>query len=89
MPLNRHAPCTALRCCSLKATFEYSCLLAESVAVDPDGKLHMLDRYGSVLRAEADGKLERIAHLGAGRPLGNHFDASGNLFICNAGPVSC
>lgn len=49
----------------------------------------MLDKFGSVLRAkpEAGEKLERVAHLGPGRPLGYHFDAHGNLVICNAGTV--
>ena len=29
-----------------------------------------------------------LAHLTGGRPLGMHYDAAGNLIVCNAGVVS-
>ena len=62
---------------------------AESVAVSPDGTLYMLDKFGNVLRASggSTSKPEFITHLGPGRPLGFHFNAKGDLFICNAGTV--
>lgn len=58
-----------------------------------DGSLYMLDKFGYVWRApktSAGGYTkdkESLAHLGPGRPLGFHFDAKGNLIVCNAGAV--
>lgn len=64
---------------------------SESVAISKDGSLFLLDKFGSVWRAPPDGKggffLETstdVASLGPGRPLGAHFDSSGNLIICDA-----
>lgn len=54
----------------------------------------MLDKLGYVWRAPANSggsyDLERqpLAHLGPGRPLGFHFDADGNLIVCNSGAVT-
>ena len=63
-----------------------------------DDDLVMCDRYGYVWRAtkveKRGGKDEGeeyaldarpLAHLGAGRPLGFHFDAAGNLLVCRSG----
>lgn len=58
---------------------------SESVAVSEDGDLYMLDKFGAVFRSKDKRSLERLAFLGAGRPLGFHFDKAGNLLICNAG----
>lgn len=60
---------------------------AESVAVSQSGELYMLDRYGVVWKGSRGGPLQRVQHLGGGRPLGFHFDGVGNLLICNAGLV--
>ncbi len=63
------------------------------MAVAKDGSLYMLDKFGYVWRAPAnaaggyDLEKEPLAHLGSGRPLGFHFDADGNLIVCNAGSV--
>jgi sugar lactone lactonase YvrE len=68
-------------------------VLAESVAVASDGSLYMLDKFGFVWRAPPDGsggyslEKEPRAQLGPGRPLGFHFDAEGNLIVCNSGAV--
>jgi hypothetical protein len=32
---------------------------------------------------------EPYARLGSGRPLGSHFDADGNLIVCDSLKVSC
>ena len=54
----------------------------------------MLDKFGYVWRAPADGKgsyaleTEPLAQLGPGRPLGFDFDEDGNLIVCNSGSVS-
>ncbi|KAI8467567.1 MAG: strictosidine synthase [Monoraphidium minutum] len=63
---------------------------SESVAVSPDGKLVMLDKFNKVWEAapvagggyELDGA--PAADLGAGRPLGYHFDANGDLIVCDS-----
>lgn len=51
------------------------------------GELYMLDKFGAVWKAKEGGTPERLVRLGGGRPLGFHFDGSGNLLICNAGTV--
>lgn len=59
-------------------------LRAESVAFGKDGSMVMLDKFGTVFRAASWTQTpERVTHLGVGRPLGFHFDASDNLLICN------
>ena len=68
---------------------------SESVAVAPDGKLVMLDKFNQVWEAEArgDGSYELgeapVADLGAGRPLGYHFDAAGDLLVADSFKVCC
>lgn len=62
--------------------------LAEGIAVAPNGSLYLLDKYGTVFQSHsATSPLQRVTHLGAGRPLGFDFDESGNLFICNTPTV--
>ena len=56
----------------------------------PDGTLWMLDRYGyaHTARRAAGGAYELldspVAYVGPGRPLGFHFDSSGDLIICDS-----
>jgi len=75
------------------SSFCHSALAAESVAVAEDGSLYMLDKFGYVWRAPKTSEggytkdKEPLAHLGPGRPLGFHFDAEGNLIVCDAGAV--
>ena len=83
----------------VKRLFEGRVLGSESVAVRPGGSgdLVMCDRYGYVWRATKANESEKsegggyvldarpLAHLGAGRPLGFHFDAAGNLLACMSG----
>ena len=64
---------------------------AESVAVAPDGTLWMLDKFGYAHTATLDEAAdeyqlcgEPVAYVGPGRPLGFHFDAAGNLVICDS-----
>ena len=61
---------------------------AESVAVSKDGDLYMLDKFGVVWKAAKGRAPKKLAFLGAGRPLGFHFDQAGNLIICNSPLVS-
>ena len=49
----------------------------------------MLDKFGQVWKAAKGGTPQRLAYLGAGRPLGFHFDQAENLIICNSPMVSC
>lgn len=60
---------------------------AESVAVAPDGAYLLADKYGWVWEGQPKGgNLTRIAHLGAGRPLGSHVSPDGrSLIVCVAG----
>lgn len=65
---------------------------AESVVVGPQGQLVMLDRSNQLWEARQDPansrkwalSAEPLKKLGPGRPLGYHFDAQGNLIICNS-----
>lgn len=56
----------------------------------PDGALYMLDKFGYLLRAQSNGSSYQldpehpVAYVGPGRPLGFHFDATGNLLICDS-----
>jgi hypothetical protein len=68
---------------------------AESVAVRPNGDLALLDKYGNLFEAVASSSSsswqlqeQPLAQLGAGRPLGYHFDADGDLIICDSLKVS-
>jgi hypothetical protein len=70
---------------------------AESVAVRPNGDLALLDKYGNLFEAVASSsssssswqlREQPVAQLGAGRPLGYHFDADGDLIICDSLKVS-
>ena len=63
------------------------------MAIAPDGALVMCDKFGYVWRAPANASggfdldEQPVAHLGAGRPLGFHFDAEGGLVVAMAGAV--
>lgn len=63
---------------------------SESATIAVDGSLYMLDKFANVQRAVYDAssgwkvEAEPVAYLGAGRPLGAHFDAQGNLIICDS-----
>jgi hypothetical protein len=66
---------------------------AESVAVRSNGDLALLDKYGNLYEAVASSssssgswqlQQQPLARLGAGRPLGYHFDADGDLVICDS-----
>eukprot|EP00879_Flechtneria_rotunda_P017206 GHRR01018025.1.p1 GENE.GHRR01018025.1~~GHRR01018025.1.p1 ORF type:complete len:385 (+),score=107.69 GHRR01018025.1:394-1548(+) len=62
----------------------------ETVAVAPDGRLGLVDKWGKIFIAEPDGKggynlpPEPLAYSSPGRPLGVKFDAEGNLYIANS-----
>eukprot|EP00878_Enallax_costatus_P020231 GHUV01021380.1.p1 GENE.GHUV01021380.1~~GHUV01021380.1.p1 ORF type:complete len:200 (+),score=43.14 GHUV01021380.1:139-738(+) len=62
----------------------------ETVAVAPDGRLGLVDKYGKIFIATPDGKggysipQEPLAHSYPGRTLGVKFDEQGNLYIANA-----
>ena len=64
---------------------------AESVAVAPDGAYLLADKHGWVWEAQPAAKganrtLSKVAHLGAGRPLGSHVSQDGRtLLVCLAG----
>lgn len=70
---------------------------SETVVVSPGGNLTLLDKYGYVYEAEPASKapnavfpdefvldLPPRAYVGPGRPLGFHYDAHGNLIICDS-----
>lgn len=48
----------------------------------------MLDQFGIVWRSKDEGTPEKVAALGAGRPLGFHLDNAENLIVCNTPAVS-
>ena len=63
--------------------------------VAKDGSLYMLDKFNTLWQAQPAhnstagssagfGELRALAYLGPGRPLGHHFDAQGDLIICNS-----
>jgi hypothetical protein len=76
--------------------FEGQVFGAESVSVDSDGVLTMLDKFGFVHRAhsqqnqgtqQTDFVLQSAtprAYLGPGRPLGYHFRSNGKLVVCDS-----
>ncbi|MBA57245.1 MAG: gluconolactonase [Pseudomonadales bacterium] len=56
---------------------------AEDVDVDRLGHIYGATEDGAIMRVNTDGTLETLAQTG-GRPLGLHWDAQGNLIICDA-----
>eukprot|EP00882_Tetradesmus_deserticola_P006802 GHRQ01007162.1.p1 GENE.GHRQ01007162.1~~GHRQ01007162.1.p1 ORF type:complete len:400 (+),score=115.27 GHRQ01007162.1:158-1357(+) len=62
----------------------------ETVAVAPDGRLGLVDRFGKIFIATPDGRgdysipLEPLAYSSPGRTLGVKFDADGNLYMANS-----
>lgn len=86
-------PNSLLNASSVVRLFENQVLGSESVAVAPNGRdLVMCDRYGYVWRAKRSSSGDEyeldarpLAHLGAGRPLGFHFDSDGSLLACMSG----
>ena len=85
-----HACLPAAAAAALRARRRRTTSHTESVAVAPDGTLWMLDRYGyaHTARRAAGGAYELldspVAYVGPGRPLGFHFDSSGDLIICDS-----
>lgn len=55
----------------------------EDVAVDANGIVYGGTQDGWIMRIHPDRKVEQWVSTG-GRPLGLHFDASGNLVVCDA-----
>ena len=64
-----------------------------------DGSLYMLDKFNTLWQAQPASNStagsssgfddpQALAYLGPGRPLGHHFDAHGDLIICNSLQVS-
>ncbi|WIA23563.1 hypothetical protein OEZ85_000288 [Tetradesmus obliquus] len=92
------APNTRLR--SAVRLFEGQVHGAESVAVRSNGDLALLDKYGNLYEAVASSssssssssgggggwqlQQQPVARLGAGRPLGYHFDDNGDMVICDS-----
>lgn len=57
----------------------------EDVAVDAEGRIYGGLHDGQIIRMNADGSGEEVfAVIEGGRPLGLHFDASGNLIVADA-----
>lgn len=57
----------------------------EDIAVDADGRIYGGLHDGRIIRMSADGKTqETFATIEGGRPLGLHFDATGNLIVGDA-----
>lgn len=57
----------------------------EDVAVDSEGRIYGGLHDGRIIRMSADGaSQETFATIEGGRPLGLHFDASGNLIVADA-----
>ena len=57
----------------------------EDIAVDAQGRIYGGLHDGRIIRMSADGKTqETFATIEGGRPLGLHFDASGNLIVGDA-----
>ncbi len=55
----------------------------EDVDVDAEGRIYGATIDGLIVRVLTDGRVETFAKTG-GRPLGIHFDAQGNLIVCDA-----
>ena len=56
---------------------------AEDVDIDARGRIYGATADGTIVRISPDGNVETLAQTG-GRPLGLHWDAQGNLIICDA-----
>jgi len=56
---------------------------AEDVDIDPQNRIYGGTGDGKIMRLWPDGRVEIFAETG-GRPLGLHFDRSGNLIVCDA-----
>lgn len=56
---------------------------AEDVDVDAQGRIYGAAADGTIVRIGENGATETLAQTG-GRPLGLHWDAEGNLIICDA-----
>ncbi|TNE62087.1 MAG: SMP-30/gluconolactonase/LRE family protein [Alphaproteobacteria bacterium] len=57
----------------------------EDVAVDAEGRIYGGLQDGRIIRLSPDGLVqETFATIDGGRPLGLHFDAQGNLIVCDA-----
>lgn len=54
----------------------------EDVDVDAQGRVYGASAHGKIIRIDGD-KVEEFANT-EGRPLGLHFDAQGNLIVCDA-----
>ena len=75
----------------LTRLFQGQVVGAESVAVNPDGRLTMLDKFAFVhhAAASADGKMalmqdSKPLYIGPGRPLGYHYLNSDILIVCDS-----
>jgi sugar lactone lactonase YvrE len=55
----------------------------EDIALDAQGRIYTGMHDGTICRLHPDGRIETFADTG-GRPLGLHFDAAGNLIVCDA-----
>jgi len=55
----------------------------EDVDLDSEGRIYGATIDGLIVRVLEDVKVETFARTG-GRPLGIHFDAAGNLIVCDA-----
>ena len=56
----------------------------EDVAVDAEGRIYGGLEDGRIIRVLADGRQETFATIEGGRPLGLHFDATGNLIVADS-----
>ena len=56
----------------------------EDVAVDAQGRIYGGMEDGRIVRFQADGSQVEVFADTGGRPLGLHFDAAGNLLVCDA-----
>ena len=55
----------------------------EDLAVGPDGFIYGGTQDGKIIRIHTNGRVEDWLETG-GRPLGLHFDSTGNLIVCDA-----
>lgn len=55
----------------------------EDIAIDSDGLIYGGTQDGKIIRINQDDSVEVFAQTG-GRPLGLHFDSTGNLIVCDA-----
>lgn len=56
----------------------------EHIVLASDGKLYASVTRGNILRLNPDGTAQEVYANTGGRPLGLHFDASGNLIVADA-----